>query len=165
MGIFKIQSVIDPPVDTGIFTLTKLDACGAPVASTSILTPAVSTAAAAAFHAAIPAADLVAVPERYLDRSAVISGRMVSPVHFGDSVSSLMIESDGQSLAGYFLTPSLSAELRLSLVHAAPGSILILEGTLTRITPKSLSAQSGVSAMTGYEFDISNVVSIRNGAF
>ena len=55
-----------------------------------------------------------------------------------DPVSSLMIQSEGQSLSGYFLTSSLAAESRLSLVHAAPGSILILEGTLTRIAPKSL---------------------------
>jgi hypothetical protein len=156
MGIFAIESEIDPPLDTGVFTLTQLDACGAAVPATTVSTPAVSTAA-------VPAANLVAVPERYLDRPAVITGRLTSPVHFMDPVSSLMIQSEGQFLSGYFFTPSLAAESRLSLVHAAPGSILILEGTLTHSTPKSLAAQSGVTAATGYEFDVSNVVSIQPG--
>jgi hypothetical protein len=160
MGTFAIESVIDPPLNTGVFTLTQLDACGAAPPSTPVSTPVVSTAAAHAADEAIPAADLVAVPERYLDHRAVITGYLVSAVHFMDPVSSLKIGSEGQYLSGYFLTLSLAAESRLSLVHGAPGSILILEGTLTRITPTSLAAQSGATASTGYEFDVSNVVSI-----
>ena len=166
MGIFKIESEIDPPLETGVFTLTQLDACGAAVSSTTasstpVSTPAVSTAAVPATPTAIPAADLVAVPERYLDRSTVITGHMVSPVQFKDPVSSLVIQSEGQTLSGYFLTQSLAAGSRLSLVHAPPGSLLFLEGTLTRITPKSLAAQSGSAATAGYEFDVSKVVSIE----
>jgi len=154
MGTFAIESMMDPPLDTGVFTLTKLDACGDAAPSTPVSAPVISTAA-------VSAADLVAVPERYVGRSAVITGRMISPVHFRDTVSSLMLQSEGQFLSGYFLTPSLSAESRLSLVHAAPGSLLILEGTLTRISPTSLAAQSGDVAATGYEFDVTHVVSIE----
>lgn len=157
MGIFTIESEIDPPLDTGVFTLTKLDACGAAVPAVPVAAPAISTAAALA----VSAADLVAVPERYLDRSTVITGRLVSVAHFGEQVSRLTIQSDGQFLSAYFLTPSLSAESRLSLVHAAPGSTLILEGTLTRIAPKSVAVQSGATAATGYEFDVSRLISIE----
>lgn len=145
MGTFAIQSMIDPPLDTGVFTLTQPDACGAAVFST------VSTIAAST--PTVSAADLVAVPERYLDRKTLITGRLASPVQFMDPVSRLMIESEGESLSGYFPTQSLSAESRLALVHAAPGSLLILEGTLTRKT-----------SPTGYEFDVSNVVSVTTPA-
>ncbi len=136
MGTFAIESMIDPPLDTGVFTLTQLDSCGVAAPLAPVSTPAVSTEA-------ISAADLVAVPERYLDRRTVITGSLVSAVHFKDSVSSLMLQSEGQFLPGYFVTPSLSAESRLSLVHAAPGSILTLEGTLMRNT-------------TGFEGNITN---------
>jgi len=151
MGIFTIKSVIDPPLNTGVFMLTRLDACGTAVSPT----PAVSTVTAQA----IPAADLVAVPERYLNQSSTITGHLVAAVHFGDPVSSLMLQSEGQSLPRFFLTSSLAAESRLALVHAAPGSNVILEGTLTRVTPKSLAAQSGTAATAEYEFDVSKVVS------
>jgi hypothetical protein len=164
MGTYTIESVIDPPLDTGVFMLTKLDACGSAVFSNPVSTPTVSTATAPAGQGAISAADLVAVPERFLDRKVVITGHMPSPVQFMDPVSRLIIESEGQSLSGYFLTPTLAAESRLLLVHATPGSVLTLEGTLTRITPTSLAAQSGVAAAAGYEFDVSNLLSIASAS-
>jgi len=153
MGTFAIESMIDPPLNTGVFTLTKLEVCGIDGSSSTVSAPAAPNA--------VSAADLVAVPERYLDRRAIITGRLVSAVHFSDPVSSLMIQSEGQFLSGYFVTSSLAAESRLLLVHAAPGSVIILEGTLIRSTSKTLAAQSGIATTKGYEFDISAVVSIN----
>jgi hypothetical protein len=160
MGTFTIVSVIDPPLDTGVFVLAKLDACGEAVPPPPASAPTASTATVPAAHDAIPAADLVAVPERYLDQRVVISGHLAAPVHFMDPVSSFLIESEGQTLSAYFITTTLAAESRLALVHATPGSNLILEGALTHIAPKSLASQSGAPVTTGYEFDVSNVISV-----
>jgi hypothetical protein len=162
MGTFTIKSVIDPPLNTGIFTLTKLDACGSAIFFSSTTSAAISTTTTQNSQAATPVSDLVAVPERYFDHKTVITGNLPSPVQFMETISHLVLESDGQSLQGYFQTPTLPAETRLALVHAAPGSKLTLEGTLTHTNPTSLAAQSGSTATSGYEFDISNVISIES---
>jgi hypothetical protein len=132
-GIFTIKSAIDPPVETGLFTLTTLESCGVAVSTDT--------------HGAVSAADLVAVPERYLDRKTVIQGRLTSVVHFSDPASSFTIEAEGQSLSAYFLTQSLPAESRLALVHAKLGSLLTLEGTLIHTTEN--------------KFNVANVVAIK----
>jgi len=160
MGTFTIKSEIDPPLETGFFTLTKLDACGKSASPNAVSNASAASAIVSTTSTIISAADLVAVPERYLDHPVTISGLLVSHVQFMDPVSHLDIESESQFLSSYFMTISLPAESRLSLVHAAPGSTLILEGTWTRITPKSLSTQSGIAAKSEYEFDISRVISV-----
>jgi hypothetical protein len=156
-GTFRIESIIDPPLETGLFTLTELDTCGNDPASAPVSRGVVSSGT-------VVAADLVAVPERYLDRSTVITGHLAAPVHFMDPVSRVDMESEGQTLSGYFLTPSLKAESRLALVHAAQGSHLVLKGIWTHVSPKSLAAQAGTTASSGYEFDISDVLSIEPGS-
>jgi len=162
-GTFRIESEIDPPLETGVFKLSRLVSCGgAPAASAA--SPAVANPAAPASGGAVSAADLVAVPERYLERPAVIEGRLSSPVHFADAVSRLTLQSEGQFLSGYFATPSLPAESRLALVHAAPGSRLTLQGTLARLGPKSLGGSSGSGTDSGYEFDISKVIWVEPAA-
>jgi hypothetical protein len=139
LGTYKSTTEIDPPLEKGEFVYSQLDACGAEVAASSGSIAVISTAA-------VPAANLVAVPERYLDQKSEITGQLVSPVQFGNLTSHLSIQSEGQFLSASFRTQALPADERLALVHAAPGSTLILEGTLTRAT-------------TGYEFSLSNVVS------
>ena len=141
-GTFKIQTLIDPAqLDTGVFALSRLYACGTYVALPADAAPTISTSV-------VQAADLVAAPEKYLDKPTVITGQLKPPIHFSDSISSFTLESDGESLTCTFKTSLLSADTRLSLVHAAAGSQVFLEGKLTRNTPE------------GYQFDLSKVVSV-----
>ena len=39
MGSFTVESRVDPPLDTGVFTLTQLDACGPTVSSSDASGP------------------------------------------------------------------------------------------------------------------------------
>ncbi|HVO33463.1 MAG TPA: hypothetical protein VMU17_06060 [Elusimicrobiota bacterium] len=156
-GAFRLESRVDPPLDTGIFTLKKLVACGQSAAPASTPSPAPTVTAP---PGATSAADLIAVPERYLDHPTTVFGRLAAPVKFTEPVGSLSIQSEGQFLSCYFTMQALPAEARLSLVHAPNGSTLVLGGTLTRGTPGSLSAKTG-SAATGYELDIDKVLSVQ----
>jgi quercetin dioxygenase-like cupin family protein len=64
MGHFTVRSVIDPPLDTNIFTLTQLDACGAEVSTAAVATPAVSSAT-------VPSPDNRTILRKVLERSDI----------------------------------------------------------------------------------------------
>jgi plastocyanin len=44
LGHFSVRSMIDPPLDTNLFTLTQLDACGSEVSGAAVSAPALSSA-------------------------------------------------------------------------------------------------------------------------
>lgn len=157
LGAFTIESKIDPPLETSVFALTALEACRADSKVLSASSTPKALPAVIGGSVSVPAADLVAVPERYLDRGIVITGTLVAPAHFADAVSSLKLQAEGQFIAAYF-TNALSADARLALVHTAPGDALYLKGTLTRVTPASLATKSGDTPAPAYEFDISDVI-------
>lgn len=106
-----------------------------------------------------PISEIIALPELYVDKEIVLTGSLVSQVHFEKDIGHFMIQGTSLNLSVhcYFRRDSLDQLSRRLIVTKEARNQIQVQGRLVKST-FGLSKELGIRYPFGYEFAVEKIL-------